>query len=73
MPLPVSKLSEMSDPLDLPDFPVFDRPMVEHWPMSISWVDAIRQLAPFRDHYMKHFDSAEQRLAEKNPEPFVLD
>ena len=63
----------ISDPDDLPDFPVFDRPMVEHWPLAISWSDAIRELAPFRDHYMLHFDTPEGRLADKNPEPFVLD
>jgi len=57
----------------LPDFPVFDQPMVEPWPLALSWSQAMRQLAPFRDYYMEHFDSAEQRLADKNPEPFVLD
>lgn len=63
----------MSDSIDLPDFPVFDQPMIEHWPLEASWIEAVKQLAPFRDHYMAHFDSAEQRLADKNPEPFVLD
>lgn len=43
------------------------------WPLAISWSEAIRQLAPFRDYYMEHFDSPEKRLAEKNPEPFVVD
>ena len=58
---------------DLPDFPVFDRPMVEPWPMAMSWSDAVRQMAPLRDHYMQHHDSPEKRFADKNPEPFILD
>jgi len=58
--------------LDLPDFPVFDQPMIEPWPLKISWSDAIRQMAPLRDHYMRHFDSPERRLADKNPKPFEL-
>lgn len=74
MPLNVSKVShEKHDSVVLPDFPAFDRPLAEHWPLDISWSEAIRQLAPMRDYYMTHFDSAEQRLADKNPEPFVLD
>lgn len=74
MPLLASKVSrEGIDLASLPDFPVFDQPMAEHWPLNISWVNAIRQLAPFRDHYMQTFDSPELRFRDKNPEPFVLD
>jgi hypothetical protein len=56
----------------LPDFPVFDKPMVEPWPLALSWSDAVRQMAPLRDYSMRHFDSPERRFADKNPRPFEL-
>ena len=52
--------------------PVFDRPLIEPWPMKISWEDAMRSFASMREHYMRHFDSPEQRLRDKNPERFSL-
>lgn len=52
---------------------MFDEPIVEPWPLAISWSDAMRQLALFRDDYMQHFDSPDKRLADKNPVPFTLD
>jgi hypothetical protein len=54
------------------DLPVFEEPMVEHWPRAMAWVDVIRHFAPLRAYYMKHFDSAEKRWQDKNPEPFRL-
>ena len=29
-------------------------------------------MAAFRDYYMRHFDSPEKRLRDKNPVPFRL-
>jgi hypothetical protein len=55
------------------DLPVFEEPQIEWWPRQIAWEDAMRMMAPFRDYYMAHYDSPEKRLADKNPEPFVLD
>jgi hypothetical protein len=54
------------------DLPVFTEPMKEHWPLNVSWAEAVRSMAPFRDYYMRHFYSAEQRLRDKNPEPFRM-
>jgi hypothetical protein len=39
----------------------------------MSWSDAMRHFAPFRDYYMKHHDSPERRWRQKNPAPFRLD
>jgi len=52
--------------------PVFDQPLVEPWPMKMSWEDAMRSFAPLREHYMRNFDSPEKRLRDKNPERFSL-
>ena len=38
----------------------------------MSWSDAVRNFTPLRDYYMRHFDSPEQRLRDKNPQPFRL-
>ena len=58
---------------ELPTLPDFDRPMLEPWPLEISWSDAVRTFNPFREYYMEHFDSPERRFRDKNPEPFRLD
>lgn len=55
--------------LNLPDF---EARQVEHWPSKMSWSDAIRAFAPARERYMREFDSPQQRLRDKNPEPFRL-
>jgi hypothetical protein len=52
--------------------PVFDQPLVEPWPMKMSWEEATRSFAPLRDHYVQHFDSPEKRLRDKNPQRFSL-
>lgn len=54
------------------NLPVFDQPLIEWWPMKMSWEDAIRNFAATREYYMRHFDSPERRLRDKNPEPFRL-
>lgn len=54
------------------ELPVFDQPQIEPWPVKMSWAEAMRHLAPTRSHYMRAFDSPEQRLREKNPAAFVL-
>lgn len=55
------------------ELPVFDAPLADHWPLRMSWSDAMRALAPFREYYMHKFDSPEQRLRARNPQPFRLD
>jgi hypothetical protein len=67
------ELSPSSTELDLPDLPEFPSGMRESWPLEISWSAAVHQMAPFRNHYMLHHDSPEQRFSDKNPAPFVLD
>ena len=52
--------------------PVFDKPLIEPWPIRMSWEEAIRGFAATREHYMLHFDSPTKRLRDKNPEPFRL-
>ncbi len=52
--------------------PVFDEPMREPWPAKMSWSDAMRHFAAARERYMRHFDSPERRLRQKNPERFRL-
>ena len=75
MPSPESKPSAPTLPplaTDL-NFPVFTEPMREHPPSKMTWEETIRYFAPLRDYYMRHFDSPEQRLRDKNPIPFRLD
>ena len=52
--------------------PVFDQPLIEPWPLNMSWEDAMRSFAPLREHYMRQFDSPEKRLCQKNPARFSL-
>jgi hypothetical protein len=52
--------------------PVFDKPLIEPWPMKMSWENAVRSFAATRDHYMRNFDSPEKRRRDKNPAPFRL-
>jgi hypothetical protein len=56
------------------ELPVFEERQVEWWERPrVAWEDVIRQTAFFRDYYMRHFDSPERRLRDKNPAPFRLD
>ena len=57
--------------LDL-NLPEFDVPQAEHWPSKMSWSEAMHAFAATRARYMREFDSPEQRLRDKNPEPFRL-
>jgi hypothetical protein len=52
--------------------PVFDQPLIEPWPVKMSWEDAMRSFAALREHYMRHFDSPEKRARDKNPKRFSL-
>jgi hypothetical protein len=57
--------------LDL-NLPEFETPQLEHWPSKMSWSEAMRAFAPARERYMRKFDSPQQRVLDKNPEPFRL-
>ena len=52
--------------------PVFEQPLIEPWPLKMSWEDAMRSFAPLREYYVRHFDSPEKRARNKNPERFSL-
>ena len=54
------------------NLPVFAEPLIDFWPMKMIWEDAMRIFAATREHYMRHFDSPDKRLRDKNPEPFRL-
>ena len=54
------------------NLPVFDQPGREYWPSKMSWEDAVDSFAALREHYMRNFDSPEERLRRKNPEQFRL-
>jgi len=54
------------------ELPIFDVTPAKHWPLRMSWSDAVRAFAPYRDYYMRRFDSPEKRLRARNPEPFRL-
>jgi hypothetical protein len=54
------------------ELPIFEAPLAEHWPLRMSWSDAMRAFAPYREYYLRRFDSPEKRLRAKNPEPFRL-
>ena len=55
------------------DLPVFAVPQKEHWPSAISWEQAMQEFDSMRRHYMANFDSPENRLSDKNPEPFRME
>lgn len=59
---------------DLPqlNFPVFDKPQVEWRPKEVNWEKVMDETEPFRRYYIKHFDSPEKRLRDKNPLRFVM-
>ena len=74
MPSPESKASHIKTNSLATDLclPVFDQPLVEPWPVKISWAEAMRSFASLREYYMQHFDSPEKRVRDKNPERFSL-
>jgi hypothetical protein len=57
--------------LDL-KLPKFDIPQVKHCPSAMTWSEAMQAFAAAREHYLRDFDSPQQRLLDKNPDPFRL-
>jgi hypothetical protein len=66
-----SRFDGSSLALDL-KLPEFEVQQVEHWPSKMSWAEAMEAFAATRARYMRDFDSPQQRLLDKNPEPFRL-
>jgi hypothetical protein len=54
------------------NFPIFDSPKRDPLPRKMTWEEVMDQTEPQRQFYMKHFDSPEKRLQNKNPAPFRL-
>ncbi len=54
------------------DLPVFTERMREHWPSGIAWEDAMRWFDSLRYGLPQPFPTPEERLRDKNPEPFRL-
>lgn len=54
------------------NLPVFDIPQLPHLSPGMTWEEVMDQTEPQRQFYMKHFDSPEKRLRDKNPKPFRL-
>lgn len=54
------------------NLPVFEVPHLAPPTLSLSWEQVMEETRAVREHYMTHHDSPERRLADKNPEPFVL-
>jgi hypothetical protein len=55
--------------LNLPDC---CEPLAEPWPVKMTWAEAMRHFQASREYYMRHLDSPEERLRNKNPESFIL-
>lgn len=54
------------------ELPVFTERQREHWPLPMSWAQAMRHFAGARADYMRDFDSPDARLRSKNRAPFEL-
>ncbi len=52
--------------------PVFKTKPISHWPRKMSWEAVMRETEAFRQFYLKHYDSPERRLRNKNPKPFRM-
>jgi len=65
---------EKEDPLPTTALrlPAFESPKRDHLPVKMTWEEVMDQTEPQREFYMKHFDSPEKRLRNKNPAPFRM-
>ncbi len=74
MDLPESETSRVNETplaIDL-NLPVFTEPMLEHWPSKTTWADAMRWFDRLNASVPHAKPSPEERLRDKNPEPFRL-
>ena len=56
------------------DLPVFEKPQIEWWPeIAMTWDEATRAFDAQRRGDMRTHYSPEDRLCDKNPEPFRMD
>jgi hypothetical protein len=54
------------------NLPVFDLPQNNSLPAKMTWEEVMDQTELQREFYMKHFDTPEKWLENKNPAPFRL-
>jgi hypothetical protein len=54
------------------NLPVYDLPQNNSRPAKMTWEEVMDQTELQREFYMKHFDSPDKRLQNKNPAPFRL-
>jgi hypothetical protein len=54
------------------DLPAFEKPQIEWHPEVVVWERVIEETEPMRRYYLEHFDKPENRLRDKNPNPFRL-
>ena len=54
------------------NLPVFESPQLDHPARKMTWDEVMAETEPLREFYMKHFDSPEKRLRNKNPAPFRM-
>ena len=54
------------------NLPVFDSPRRDPLALKMTWDEVMDQTEPQREFYMKHFDSPEKRLRNKNLAPFRM-
>jgi len=62
------------DPLSTPmlNLPTFDIPERDPLSWKMTWEEVTEETEEQRQFYMKHYDSPERRLRDKNPKPFRL-
>jgi hypothetical protein len=65
--------SDAAKPSDFFNLPVFDKPQIERWPLDMTWDQAMRAFDAQRKEHMRTHYSSEDRLRDKNPEPFRMD
>jgi hypothetical protein len=54
------------------NLPVLDGMRRDHFAWKMTWEQVTAETEPMRQYYMKHFDSPEKRLRNKNPAPFRM-
>jgi hypothetical protein len=54
------------------NLPLFESSQRDRRPGRMTWDEVMAQTGPQREFYMKHFDSPEKRLRNKNPAPLRM-
>jgi len=65
--------SDAAKPSDFFNLPVFEEPQIEWRSGNCSWEAVMRETESVRRYYLENYDTPENRLRDKNPEPFRMD